>query len=378
MIIGIDASSIPYGTGVSNYTLNLIKHLVKNDKQNHYKILFYSFRQPIHKDIENLKIQKNVSIYHYRIPPTVFDYLWNTLHVFPIEFLIGKCDIFHTWDWNHPPALKAKTITTIHDFVPFLFPETQHPRTIKNFKQKMHWAFKECHHFICVSNNTKNDLFRIFPTLNPRKVSVVSESADDRYHQFIKLPLSEKQEKINQIKKIYDLDKFFLAKGTREPRKNLQKLIDAFIKYKKVYPKSRFELAIAGKYGWGSDINHLKHPYIKVLGYIPDKDIVALNAAASCLCFPSLYEGFGLPPLEAITIGVPVISSNVSSMPEVLEEAALYINPTSTKEITNALIKITKNPTFRQNLIKKGFTQSKKFSWDKTAKNTLKIYQSLS
>lgn len=377
MIIGIDVSSIPYGTGVSNYTKNLVRHLIKIDKNNTYKLLFYSFRQPLPPEIASLSKESNVQIFYYRIPPSLFDVVWNRLHIIPVELFIGHCDVFHTWDWNQPPTINAKTITTIHDFVPIIFPETQHPRTIANFQLKMKLAAQKCSRFICVSQNTQKDLQKLFPNIDSQKVVVIPEAASEKYEKFNKLSPSQKESKSRYISKIYDLKKYFLVQGTREPRKNLNRIIEAFSQFKKNNPQSKFELAITGKYGWGQDIKPIQNSFIKVLGYIPEKDIVAIHAAATCLIYPSLYEGFGLPILQAFKVGIPVITSNTSSIPEVAGSAAILVNPTSVEEIQNAISKIAASPGLRQRLVIKGLAQAKKFSWDKTAKETLKVYQSL-
>lgn len=376
-IIGIDVSSLPYGTGVSNYTLNLVRHLIKIDRKNTYKLFFSSFRQPLPSDVSKLKQFSNVQIYHFRLPPSFFQLIWNRLHILPIELFIGQCHIFHTWDWTQPPSLKAKLITTIHDFVPILFPQTQHPKTIKNFKSKMYWAAKECAGFICVSQNTYHDLIKLLPNLDSKKVVTIFEAAEDKYDQFRKLSPANQKAKINIIDRQYDLSKYVLAQGTREPRKNLDRLIQAFTLYKKKNPSSTYELAIAGKYGWGNDVTHIKNPYIKILGFIPEKDMVALHAGAVALCYPSIYEGFGLPLIKSMKLGVPVITANTSSLPEVVGNAALLVDPLNVNDIADKLSQLLSNISLRQKLSRRGLKQASKFSWTKTAKETLDFYNSL-
>ncbi|MBI2465088.1 glycosyltransferase family 4 protein [Candidatus Shapirobacteria bacterium] len=375
MIIGIDVSAIPYGTGVSNYTSNLVRNLVLIDHKNQYKLFFSSLRQPLPLEISELIKYKNVTIYHHYLPPTLLSYLWNDLHILPIEMFIGRCDVFHTWDWTHPPTTKAKTITTVHDFVPFLFPEDQHPRTIATFKKKLSHAARECLHFICVSQSTKDDLTRIFPGISLDKISVIYEAAEKKFDQFHKLSLKDRQQKIAKIHQQYGLSNFILTQGTREPRKNLHRLIKAFTLFKKEHPTSKVELAISGKYGWGEDVSPPGDNSVKVLGYIPEKDLVALHASALCLAYPSTYEGFGLPIIKSMKVGTPVITSNLSSLAEVAGLAALLVNPTSTKELTDAITKIVNSPTLRRTLINRGYRQAAKFSWTKTASQTLAIYE---
>ncbi len=376
-IIGIDVSSVPYGTGVSNYTLNIVRNLVKIDKHNTYKLFFSSLRQPIPEEIKKLIARPNVKLYRFYFPPTFMEFIWNRLHWFPIELFIGKCNLFHTWDWTQPPTIAAKTITTIHDFVPFLYPKTQHTKTIAVFKRKFNLAIKECAAFICVSHNTKSDLLKLFPKISKDKVHVIYEAAEQKYDEFNRLSENEKKQKKTLIFQQYGLKHFILAQGTREPRKNLERLIKAFILYKKRNPKSTIELAISGKYGWGNDLDIGSHNSIKVLGYIPEKDMAALHASALCLCYPSLYEGFGLPIVKSMKVGTPVITSRNSSLEEIAGNAALLVDPTNINDLSLALEKIIASPVLRHKLISKGYQQSQKFSWQKAALETLQVYTNL-
>ena len=377
MIIGIDISSIPYGTGVSNYTLNLVRSLLKIDKTNTYKLFYSSLRLPLPSEIARYRNQKNVQIHHHRLPPTLLSFLWNRLHILPIQSLIGPVDVFHSSDWTQAPTGKTKNLTTIHDLVPFIYPETLHPKIVSTHKLKLQKATKFCSHFICVSQNSQKDLLKLFPKIKPESTSVIYEAAENKYQDFLKLsPLKQNYEK-EKIYKLYDLKNFILAQGTREPRKNLKRLITAFKQFKKENPKSTLQLAITGKYGWGEDIKNNSSSSIRILGYIPEKDMVALHAAATALIYPSLYEGFGLPLVKSLKVGTPVITSNTSSLPEVVGDAALLVNPRSTKDIKNAIQKIATNYNLRKSLSQKGIIQAQKFSWDQTAKETLKVYQSL-
>lgn len=376
VIIGIDISSIPYGTGVSNYTLNLVTHLLKTDHKNTYKLFFSSLRLPLPSDIKKLSRLSNVKIYHYRFPLSSLEFIWNRLHLFPIELFIGKCDVFHTSDWTQPPTIRAKTITTIHDLVPFLYPQWQHPKITQTHRRKLYWAAQECRHFICVSQNTQNDFLKLFPKISPKLTSVVYEAAENKYDRFLKLPPTVKKKNIDIIRRQYGLNRFLLAQGTREPRKNLDRLIQAFCLFKQKNPQSKIELAITGKYGWGKDIR-TKDNCIKTLGYIPERNLVALHAAAICLLYPSLYEGFGLPVLKSMKVGTPVITSATSSIPEITGASAILVDPMSVDNIYQAIDKIIKSAALRSRLSRLGISQATKFSWTKTAKETLNLYQSL-
>lgn len=376
MIIGIDVSSVMYGTGVGNYTTNLITNLLKINKINQYKLFFSSLRQPLPPEIKKLSQHSNVKIYSFKLPPLVLDFLWNRLHILPIEFFIGKCDIFHTSDWTQPPTLKAKTITTIHDLVPFLYPSWSHPKIIATHQRKMYWAMKECKNFVCVSETSKTDLLKLFPKLNPQNCYVVYEAAEKKYRDFLKLSKSIQDQKKHKIKNLYDLDKYVLIQGTREIRKNLINFSLAFEKFIKLHPKSKIVLAIAGKIGWGQQVES-KSSHIKILGYIPEKDMVALHASALLLATPSFYEGFGMPLVKSLYVGVPVLVSQNTSLSEIAGNSAILIDPNSIDSMYSGLTKILTNSTLRTKLSQNALTQAKKFSWLKTAKETLNIYNKL-
>ncbi|MFA5026188.1 MAG: glycosyltransferase, partial [Candidatus Shapirobacteria bacterium] len=154
-------------------------------------------------------------------------------------------------------------------------------------------------------------------------------------------------------------------------------LIAAFNLYRQNFPKSQVELAITGKYGWGKDVLHLKNSYIKILGYIPEKDMVALHAKALFLAYPSLYEGFGLPLVKSMKVGVPVLTSNTSSMPEIVGKSGILVDPTSINSIYLGINKLLSSSLLRRQLSQQARQISAKFSWDQTALNTLNIYSKL-
>lgn len=377
MIIGIDVSSVVYGTGVSNYTLNLVRYLLKKDKVNTYKLFFTSMRLPIPEEIRKLSKQPRVKLYQFKMPLTFLSFLWNRLHIIPIEFFIGKCDIFHTSDWTQPPSLRAKLVSTVHDLTPFLYPHWLPKKIIDTHQQKMYWAARECQKFICVSQNTADDLLKVFPQIAKSKCQLIYEAAEDKYFQFNKLPPQAQQKKINTIEKQYGLSNYILSQGTREPRKNLKKLILAFNRYLKKHPKSKVELAISGKYGWGQDISAAQHPQIKILGYIPEKDMVALHAAALFMAYPSFYEGFGLPLVKSMAVGVPILTSNTSCLPEIAGTGGIIVNPHSINSIATGIEKLLSTKAYRQKLAANALKQAKLFSWSKCASETLELYSKL-
>jgi len=162
MKIGIDISQIVYhGTGVANYTKNLVENLLKIDKKNTYVLFFASLRRSLGSSFVNGLTSSRVEVKQFKIPPTLLDFLWYRLHIFPIEWFIGKIDVFLSSDWIQSPAQKAKLVTTIHDLTPWLYPETLHLKIVATHKRRMKWVKKECDLIICDSEATKKHVIRI-------------------------------------------------------------------------------------------------------------------------------------------------------------------------------------------------------------------------
>ena len=310
MKVGIDISSIIYGTGVSNYTQELINNL-----------------QPL-VDLKTFKFS--------RYPLMAMEFLWNWLHIVDVETFTGPIDIYHSSDWIQGPS-NAKKVTTIHDLTPFIYPAELDPKIVEVHTAKMKWAVKECDAFICVSQNTASDLRRLF-NIHPDKIHVIYEAMSTRH---------------KLSKQITKYSNYIMAVGARQPRKKIEHL-------KKACEIAGLKLIVVGE---GSD-----------LGYISDQDYVNYLAGASAFVYPSLYEGFGLPILEAFYHKTPVACSNTSSLPEVAGDAAIYFDPYNIEQMAKVITEAIKN---RQKLVELGTKQLAKFSWDKCAKETLEVYKSL-
>ncbi|MBM3205751.1 glycosyltransferase family 4 protein [Candidatus Shapirobacteria bacterium] len=361
MKIGIDISQIVYGTGVSFYTKNLVENLLRIDKKNEYRLFFSSLRQ-------NLKYNFSAKVKKFKIPPTLLELLWNQWHLFPVENFIGKVDVFHASDWTQPPT-KAAKVTTIHDFGFLKYPQTAHPKIKAVMERRFQWIKKEIDLVIAVSKATQKDIMEILG-LPEKKIKVVYEAAPEDLK-----PVKDK--KISQkLFKKYNLDgDYLLSVATLEPRKNLKRIIEAF----KMLKTKNLKLVITGKPGW-EDLNTLGfkkgNNNTIFTGYLKKReDLAALYSQALGLVYPSLYEGFGLPILEAMKCGCPVLTSNISSMPEVAGQAAILVDPLDVEEIARGLSELVNNQDLRKSLAKKGLAQVKKFSWEKTAQETLKVYE---
>ena len=301
MRIGIDVSQIVYGTGVSTYTKNRVISLLKIDKKNHYVLFGTSLRNFAKlKNFQNeLKGSANITFKFYRFPISFFEILWNKLHIIPIEKFIGDVDVFHSSDWLEPPAKFTKKITTIHDLVVYLFETSSHPKIVKNQKRKLELVKREESLIIADSKTTKDDVIK-FLEIPQEKIKVVYLAAPGEFKP-------QDQEKIKNVLEKYKIKKpYILSVSTQEPRKNIPKLVDVFTKLDKEYPG--FNLVLVGKQGWGQTLKDNEN--IKVTGYLPQDDLICLYAGCRVFVYPSLYEGFGLPILEAMACGAPVIASN--------------------------------------------------------------------
>ena len=356
MRIGIDVSSLIYQTGVSSYTKNLVEALLEIDKQNEYCLFGGSLR----RSGEFKKILNEQSVKYlktYPIAPTVADLLWNKLHILPIETLIGKVDAFHSSDWTQPPT-KAFKVTTIHDLVPLRFPGISHPIIVGVHKRRLKWVKREVDKIIAVSEFTKREIVELLQ-IDPEKIVVIPEAVD------LSVDKVTDTDKERVISKFGIRGKYLLAVGA-DPRKNIPNLITAFGKVRRKV--ENLNLVVTGRM-W-ADLP--TRPGVIYTGHVTKQDLNCLYSGAEALTYVSTYEGFGLPILEAMRIGCPVVTSNISSMPEVAGDGAILVNPNDVDMIAKGIEEVLKN---RKKWIQKGNERVNNFSWEKTAQETLKVYE---
>jgi glycosyltransferase involved in cell wall biosynthesis len=362
MKIGIDVSQAIFGTGVSDYTIDLVHALQTADPTNSYSLFGSSLRRG--GDIQKLFPKARI----FRLPPMLLHYMWNYLHVVNIENFIGPVDVFHSSDWTQPPV-SCPTVTTVHDLSPFLFPQEMQSGVFRNITgvhaARMNWVVKDCAKIICVSQSTAYEMQNIFKVPSSR-LAVIPEALPTRFS------FHPNAKDISKVKNLYHLTDYSLAIGTPQPRKNISRLVKAYLNFSAKYRLPE-KLVIVGGHGWGvTDIPD--DPRIVLTGYLPDLALSSLLAGAKVLAFPSLHEGFGLPILMAFYHQVPVVTSNISSMPEVAGNAAILVDPKDEESIAHGLEKAVKN---RVNLVKAGNLRLKDFSWDQTARKTLLVYSEL-
>lgn len=348
MRIAIDISQIVYGTGVSTYTKNLVQNLLKIDTSNEYVLFGGSLR----RKTDIIDVFPNSKV--FPIPPTLADFIWNRLHVFPIEKLIGNVDIFHSSDWSEPPS-KSYKITTIHDLYPLKYPKLINPLVREVHKRKLSWVFEESKKIIVPSVSTKDDLLNL--GISESIIRVIPEA-----------PSIQKTDSLTteSIKSKYKIKGDYLIAIGVTKLKNTISIIKAFHLAK---AGKDIKLIIVGK---PSGIDLVQERNVRILGHIPNNDLAGLLTGSKGLIFPSIYEGFGIPILDAMNCGVPVVTSNVGSMKEIAQDAAALVDPNDISSITDGIEKILRGP---KSYIEKGFKRVKEYSWDKTAKMTLNVYR---
>lgn len=356
MRIAIDLSQIIFGTGVSHYRYNLVKNLLSIDTQNEYLLYGGSLRQKGQLDAVLNSFKGNYKVKTFPVPPTVGNLIWNKFHVLPIEKLIGQVDLIHTSDWTEPPSIYPK-ITTVHDLIPLKYPKVTPSVVVSTHKKKLEWVYKESKKIIVPSISTKKDLMEL--GFDEGRIKVVYEAPNHS---------KATVEEVELIKKKYGIfDNYIITIGTN-PRKNIKRMVEAY------------HLSKSGKnlkfivIGENRDPINSHDRGIRFLGRVPDNDLAALLTGSEALVFASLYEGFGVPILDAFNCDVPVVTSNTSSMPEAAGDAAILVDPMNVNSIADGIEEALSKP---KTLVAKGAKRVKDFSWKKTAEDTLEVYKNM-
>jgi len=366
MLIGIDfREALGKRAGKGYYAYHLISEILKHDRENQY-ILYTSKPTQEFEKYSNVSVKvitKKSLLWHLAVLKNLYK---DNVQAFfsPTSYIIPA--------WHDPRKLKV--VMTVHDLVAFLFPDIHNKKAMFIERIFLKRALEKVVHIFAVSLNTKRDLITQFFIPN-ELVSVVHNAASENFKVIPKEELKDFAAE-NRLP-----EKFIFSAGTLEPRKNFSMLIRSFSQVLKEFPD--YKLLIAGSKGWYYDeifetVSELNlENNVKFLGYVTEEELEKLYNLAEIFVWPTVYEGFGIPPLEAMKCGCPVITSNTSSLPEVVGEAALKINPKKEKDLTEAIINLLKNSGLRDELKKKGFDQAQKFSWEKSAKDVIKFFNKL-
>lgn len=376
MTIGIDCRTIldprtGEGAGVGQYTSLLVTHLLKADRSNSY-VLFFDPRASDPK----VFARKNVKIVLFPQKKRHIPF-WHSHFVTARTIAHEKLDVFHGPANMIPYCYAGASVVTVHDLSiyahPEWFPDGQRftkdvvvPRSLRVAK-----------HIIAVSKATKQQIVERFH-ISPDRITVIPEGVALR-----KLPMRRgaRRESEQQFRERLKLgERYILFLSTLEPRKNVERLIDAFDLVHKDRRFADVRLVLAGARGWKDEpilkkvIHAHSGPFIRYVGYVDHNDKIDLLKNAEVFAFPSLDEGFGLPALEAMSLGVPVIAGDAGALPELVGRSGILVNPLKSKDIAAAIQKVLASPTLQRELSGKGKRRAAAFTWEKTAKKTLAVY----
>jgi glycosyltransferase involved in cell wall biosynthesis len=351
--------------GIGIYSRNIVKHLLDIGNENQY-ILFYNNKN----HIGNFNNLKNVNeVYVPEANPIVWDQI-------KIPYLIKKynVDLIFNTKFTVPIFTKAKKIMALHGASWFVHPEIYKKFDVFYVKRTMKIYCKKANFLISNSNLTTNDHCNILKV--PReKIKTVYFAAGEEFH------LIGDKKILNSIKEKYNLpEKFILTVISYDPVKNFGTLLDSFIETRK---HEDIHLVVAGKncykYGEDYDLRSKKlDQFVHFTGWIDHSELPVFYNLATVYLFPSIYETFGIPVLESMACGCPVVASNTGASKELFSDAAILITPQNTNEITESLLKLLQNPSIYESYKKKGLERAKNFTWEKTAAQTLEIFKNIS
>lgn len=371
-LVGIDyTAACEQRAGIGRYVRELVGALATIDPETRYRL----FVAGATRNTLPAAPGPNFSWRPTRITPRWFARLWYRLQVpLPVECFVGRVPLFHATDFTLPPTLPGvKTILTVHDLSFVRAPETTTPVLKAYLDVVVPRSVRRATHVLADSQATKDDLVELYGTA-PDKISVLIGGTPPGF-----APVTDDQV-LREVRQRYGIppNPYVFSIGTVQPRKNYARLIQALAALGPAF--SDVHLVIAGGRGWldgpifetvtASGMEERVH----FVGFASDDDLPALYSAATCVAYPSLYEGIGLPVLEAMTCGTPTITSNISSMPEVAGDAALLVDPYQVDEIAAALQRLLEDETLRENLVAKGFAQVKHFTWEGAAAQLKSIY----
>lgn len=370
--IGIDASrtAVAARTGTEHYTYELLAALAQRDRRARYTLYCNQMPAALPPLGPNFTLR--------RIP---FPRLWTHARL-SAELLVRPPDVLfvpaHVLPLGAPLRRGIRTVVTIHDMGYMHFPEA-HTRAHRLYlRLSTMWSARMANHVIAISSATRDDLVRL-AGVPAEKISVIHHGVAARFRP-------AEPHAIEAVRQRYGLGQpYLLYIGTVQPRKNLERLIDAFATLEAATPHASspdLQLVIAGKRGWLTDAIERRaaslglDDRVRFVGYVPDDDVPPLLSGARAFVFPSLYEGFGMPVLEAMACGTPVLASDSSSLPEIAGEAALLVDPLDTAAIAAGIGRLAGDNTLLADLRRRGLERAAQFTWGRCAEETLGVLHS--
>ncbi len=376
--IGLDASSIlPRRTGIGWYTWYLLRELARLESAGErYRVFMNSLRHPFPEDARFLKSDSRFRMRRYRLPGPWLVNAWRKINAPSIDLLNGAVDVFHAPATYIPPQRHGARMATIHDLYFMRRLDHCHALGGQYLAESLPRRAHQLDRVIAVSHSTARDVIEYLHIPEDR-IRVIHSGVDPRFAR----PVATTERET--LRRRYDLPgEYILALGSLEPRKNLPGLLRAYRLLLDEWGADSAPppLVLAGATGWGNEemrrvLDELKlAPHVRFPGYIAEDDLPALYAAARLFAMPSLYEGFGLPVLEAMAAGTPVVTSNNSSLIEIAGEAAWTVDAEAPAAIAEALQSALTDETARATFIQAGRQRATRFSWAECARQTRAVY----
>jgi glycosyltransferase involved in cell wall biosynthesis len=371
--IGIDCTAaLRQGGGIGRYTGGLVQALARLDRQNEY-VLFVAGR-PSGPLLELSSAHPNFHLKAAPLSDRFFNIIWQRLRLpLPVEAFSGPLDIFHSPDFVLPPLRRARAILTVHDLSFMRVPQCADPALRAYLSQAVPRSISRADHVLADSQSTRRDLIELL-AVPADKITVVPAGVGDNFRRVTD------EERLAYVRRRYELPpRFILGLSTLEPRKNFVGLIRAFARLSASGYAG--DLVIAGGRGWMYEPIFAEVEQQKLAGrvhfpgFVADADLPALYTLADLLAFPSFYEGFGLPVLEAMACGTPVICADNSSLPEVAGEAALMVGAGDTEALVEGMRRLLADEELRRQLVQRGLAQVKNFTWQGAARKLLAVYR---
>ncbi|MPY87180.1 MAG: glycosyltransferase [Luteitalea sp.] len=362
--IAIDIRKL-HDFGIGTYVRNLLRQLARIDAETEYVLLCRR---------EDAGVAPGLGPNFRAVAETSLPYSVREQLAVPARLRRERVDVFHTPHYVLPPLVGCKTVVTIHDCIHLVFPQYLPNRLAYSYARTSMWAAAHrAHRILTVSEASKRDILH-YCRVPEDKITVIPNAIDDRFGT----PPTE--EEIRVVRERFQLhDPFVLYAGNIKPHKNIARLIEAFGLVHRG-GLEHVKLLIIGdeisKYTTLRRTVHRNklHTHVRFLGFVPDSTLAALYRLAGVFVFPSLYEGFGLPPLEAMASGTPVVTSNVSSLPEVVGDAALLIDPYDTQAIAEAIRRVLTDCALRHTLRERGLAHARAYSWERSVRRVREIY----
>jgi glycosyltransferase involved in cell wall biosynthesis len=362
--IGIDARKL-HDFGIGTYIRNLLRQLARIDHDTEYVI----FSRP-----DDQAALGSLGPNFRTVAETAGKYTVAEQIKIPLAIRREGVTLFHAPHYVLPPLVTCKSVVTIHDCIHLMFPQYLPNRlSLAYARTSISLAARRATRVLTVSESSKRDILR-FVDVPPANIDVIYNSYDERFG------VEPKEEDVVRVRERYQLhDPFVLYAGNVKPHKNLERLIEAFHLVRD-RGLDRLKLVLIGdeisKYTAlrRAVHRHQLHPYVRFLGYLPEETLAVMYRLAGVFVFPSLYEGFGLPPLEAMASGTPVVTSNVSSLPEVAGDAAVLVDPYDTRSIADGIYRVLTDQRLRADLRRLGLARAGQFSWESSVRRVREIY----